>query len=170
MIIPENLFFASEKIKGIEFNIYSTAIGIRKINMNESGDIANTSKLTRLRTDDPYMFSVFDQLKEYFSWERTLFEVPVDLKGTEFQLKVWNLLLKIPYGKTQTYKYLAKRLGNEKLIRAVGRAVGSNPVPVIIPCHRVLGSDGKLTGYSGGVGIKEKLLELEGSKSLELFE
>ena len=92
------------------------------------------------------------------------------LMGTDFQKKVWSELLKIPYGKLMTYKAIAIMLGNENAMRAVGRANATNHAPIIIPCHRVIASDGKLGGYSGGVSLKEKLLELEGSLSLELFE
>ena len=85
-------------------------------------------------------------------------------------MKVWNEIKKIPYGKTRSYKYIAEKLGDAKSIRAVGRANGQNPIPIIIPCHRVIGSNGTLTGYAGGLYVKEKLLEIEGSRSLELFE
>ncbi|HAB51588.1 MAG TPA: hypothetical protein DCE80_05350 [Ignavibacteriales bacterium] len=116
------------------------------------------------------MYNIFAELKEYFNRERKKFTVPLDVLGTDFQKKVWNELLKIPYGQLMTYKAIAIMLGNENAMRAVGRANATNHAPIIIPCHRVIASNGKLGGYSGGVSLKEKLLELEGSLSLELFE
>ncbi len=101
------------------------------------------------------------QLDEYFQGRRKIFDIPLNPKGTEFQMRVWKALLKIPYGKTVTYKKLAGIIGSEKAYRAVGMANNKNPVPIIIPCHRVIGSDGSLTGYAGGLEIKRKLLLLE---------
>jgi len=91
------------------------------------------------------------------------------LQGSDFQIKVWNELLNIPFGKAISYKTLSEKLGDKNLTRAVGKANGSNPVPIIVPCHRVINADGSLGGYSAGLHIKEKLLELEGILSLKLF-
>ena len=102
-----------------------------------------------------------NQLTAYFLNQQTTFDVPLDLAGTEFQLKVWNELLKIPFGSTRTYKQQAIAVGNLKAIRAVATANGENRISIIIPCHRVIGSDGSLTGYGGGIWRKQKLLELE---------
>ena len=101
------------------------------------------------------------QLKEYFSGERHLFDLELDLTGSGFQMKVWNELLKIPYGTTISYLELATRVGDSKAFRAVGKANGSNPMVIIIPCHRVIGINGKLVGYSGGIKRKKWLLEHE---------
>lgn len=101
------------------------------------------------------------QLAEYFSGERTLFDLPFLMVGSEFQKKVWKLLLDIPFGKTQSYAGLSKKLGNIKAIRAVASANGANAISIIVPCHRILGSDGSLTGYAGGLATKRKLLKLE---------
>ena len=109
-----------------------------------------------------------EQLDEYFNEKRKVFDLPLDLQGTEFQKHVWNELLKIPFGKTVTYKELSRRLGDVKTIRAVGTANGANPVSIIVPCHRVIGSDGSLTGYAGGLWRKKWLLEHE-SKDQVLF-
>jgi len=101
------------------------------------------------------------QLRSYFAGELEAFDLPLSPSGTTFQLAVWNKLCEIPYGETISYGELARRLENPNASRAVGLANGSNPIPIIIPCHRVIGSNGKLTGYGGGLPIKEKLLALE---------
>lgn len=101
------------------------------------------------------------QLKAYFAGELEDFDLTLSPQGTPFQQRVWSELQKIPYGKTISYGELARRIGNPKASRAVGLANGSNPISIVIPCHRVIGSNGKLTGYGGGLPIKEKLLALE---------
>ena len=103
------------------------------------------------------------QLDEYFACKRKVFTVPLDYHGSEFQKKVWNELLKIPYGQVISYHELALRLGSEKLIRAAGGANARNPVSILIPCHRVIGSDGNLTSYGGGLWRKQWLLDHEGA-------
>lgn len=103
------------------------------------------------------------QLDEYFSGERKIFHIDVILKGTEFQRKVWNALKDIPYGVTVSYAVIAEKIGNKKAVRAVGNANNKNPMSIIIPCHRVIGSDGSLTGYGGGLWRKKWLLEHEGA-------
>ena len=102
-----------------------------------------------------------DQLSEYFAGKRTKFDLSLDLKGTDFQLSVWRALLKIPYGETRTYGEIAKSLGKPGAARAVGMANHDNPVAVVVPCHRVVGHDGSLTGYAGGLHLKQALLSLE---------
>lgn len=104
-----------------------------------------------------------EQLQEYFNGARKDFDLPLLLLGSEFQKRVWNSLLEIPYGKTLSYISLARRLGDEKAIRAVARANGENALSIIVPCHRILGSDGSLTGYAGGLRVKKKLLQMEGA-------
>jgi methylated-DNA-[protein]-cysteine S-methyltransferase len=101
------------------------------------------------------------QLHAYFSGELEQFDLPLAPEGTSFQRTVWRRLCEIPYGETVSYGELARRIGNPNASRAVGLANGSNPIPIVIPCHRVIGSNGKLTGYGGGLPIKEKLLALE---------
>lgn len=107
------------------------------------------------------------QLKEYFAGKRTEFELPLAPEGTAFQRDVWRQLQEIPYGKTISYGELARRVGNPKASRAVGAANGCNPIPIVIPCHRVIGANGKLTGFGGGLPTKEALLTLE-KKQLNL--
>lgn len=102
------------------------------------------------------------QLEAYFKRQLRTFNVPMDPDGSAFQQRVWGMLLQVPYGKTTTYADLARHLGDLKLTRAVGGANGHNPIPILIPCHRVVGSDGSLTGYAGGLPRKEFLLRLEG--------
>ena len=101
------------------------------------------------------------QLNEYFEGKRKNFDLPLKFDGTEFQNRVWQELLKIPFGNTISYKELAERIGNAKACRAVGMANNKNPIPIIIPCHRVVGSNGNLTGYAGGLDVKKFLLDLE---------
>ncbi|HBT48004.1 MAG TPA: [Fe-S]-binding protein [Peptococcaceae bacterium] len=108
---------------------------------------------------------IFQQLEEYFSGRRRTFEVTLDLRGTPFQLRVWKTLRAIPYGTTLSYGEVARSIGKPKAARAVGRAVGSNPVGIIVPCHRVIETGGGLGGFGGGLEIKEKLLRLEGALS-----
>lgn len=103
------------------------------------------------------------QLSEYFAGERTEFELTTTIAGEEFQRRVWELINRIPYGQTTTYGEMAQELGNPALAREVGAAVGRNPLSIVVPCHRVVGKDGKLTGYAGGLERKRFLLELEGA-------
>jgi len=104
------------------------------------------------------------QLGEYFAGKRKSFTVPIDLRGTPFQRNVWEALLAIPFGKTTSYGELARQLGNPQAARAVGAATGKNPVSIVVPCHRVLGAAGKLTGFAGGLDAKMRLLALEQRK------
>ncbi len=107
------------------------------------------------------------QLREYFAGSRTDFDLPLAPEGTEFQRNVWQRLQEIPYGETISYGELARRVGNPKASRAVGAANGQNPIPIVIPCHRVIGANGKLTGFGGGLPTKEALLALE-ARQLQL--
>jgi O-6-methylguanine DNA methyltransferase len=106
------------------------------------------------------------QIREYFDGKRTVFSVPLDLRGTEFQKKVWKALAEVPYGKTASYASIARRIRNPKATRAVGAACGANPISIVIPCHRIVGKDGSLTGFGGGLGMKKKLLEFEKTSRL----
>ena len=109
----------------------------------------------------PLMEWAEGQLMEYFRGERQSFDLPVAPQGTEFQTRVWQALREIPYGQTRSYGEIARQIGSPKGFRAVGMANHRNPLPILIPCHRVVGSNGKLTGYAGGVELKGRLLELE---------
>ncbi|WP_257351426.1 methylated-DNA--[protein]-cysteine S-methyltransferase [Pseudalkalibacillus decolorationis] len=101
------------------------------------------------------------QIDEYFARKRKLFDLPLDLFGTDFQKKVWKGLIEVPYGETYSYKDIATMIGSPKAVRAIGSANNKNPLPIIIPCHRVIGSNGSLVGYGGGLDKKEILLDLE---------
>lgn len=103
------------------------------------------------------------QLREYFAGKRTEFDLPLDVEGTEFQKKVWTQLARIPYGKTVSYRDVARKIKNEKAVRAVGTANGRNPLSIVVPCHRVIAADGTLGGYAGGLPVKTRLLALEKS-------
>ncbi len=128
---------------------------------------ANIDKLKKTLKADviPGNSEIFDvlktQLNEYFAKKRTTFEIPLQLVGTPFQIKAWKELLNIPYGKTISYKEQAIKIGNEKAFRAVANANGQNMIAILVPCHRVIASNGKLSGYTGGVEKKEFLLKLE---------
>lgn len=122
------------------------------------------SKWTNLHEakQDPLILEVEKQLKQYFEKKRTSFTLPLHAQGTPFQEKVWQLLCKIPFGSTWSYKDIAEKIDNPKAVRAVGGAIGKNPISIVIPCHRVIGASGSLTGFAGGLERKKMLLDLEG--------
>ena len=117
--------------------------------------------------DDARFATVIAQLLDYFAGNRREFSLDLLPHGTEFQKKVWKVLQSIPYGETRSYGWLASAIGNPSAARAVGAANGANPIPIIVPCHRVIGSSGALTGFGGGIPVKKFLLELEGVKTGE---
>ncbi len=115
--------------------------------------------------EDPRRFAACrKELEQYFAGKREEFTVPLDIRGTEFQKRCWHELLKIPYGQTRSYRQIAEAVGNRNAVRAVGLANGQNPIAIIVPCHRVIASDGTLCGYGGGLELKEELLRLEGAR------
>ena len=114
-------------------------------------------------TSDPALASCASQLNEYFAGKRHSFDLPLSPVGTAFQKSVWAALKAIPYGELRTYRDIAESLDNPKAVRAVGAANGRNPLPIVVPCHRVIGSDGSLTGFAGGLEAKKVLLGLEGA-------
>jgi methylated-DNA-[protein]-cysteine S-methyltransferase len=111
--------------------------------------------------NEKIFLKAIDQLDAYFKGELTKFDIELNIQGTDFQKKVWQELVKIPYGETLSYGELAKRIGNPKASRAVGMANGKNPISIIVPCHRVIGKNGSLTGFGGGLDAKKTLLDLE---------
>ncbi len=142
---------------------FVTPIGMAKISGDENG-IAAISILQNgeLSSAIPEILQEsITQINEYFDGKRSNFDIKINPKGTEFQRKIWNELLQIPFGRTMSYLDLSKKLGDVKAIRAVASANGKNPLWIVIPCHRVIGSDGSLTGYAGGLWRKKWLLEHE---------
>jgi len=115
--------------------------------------------------DDEILEKTRTQLDEYLRGRRREFDIPVLMVGTDFQKSVWNALMKVPYGATSTYLQLAEDVGNERAVRAVGNANAANPISIIIPCHRIIGSNGELVGYGGGLSLKKRLLRLEQSNT-----
>ena len=136
-------------------------IGIRDNNNAITEVFYSKSKINDHLKETLLIRECFNQLKEYFQGTRREFTIPIEAEGSEFQKKVWKALLDIPYGQTRTYKEIAIAIGNEKACRAVGMANNRNPISIIIPCHRVIGANGKLVGYGGGLDIKEKRLNIE---------
>ena len=138
------------------FGLVASEAGIRAIELKADTELPGCEC-----PSNPFLLQATEQLRAYFAGEREGFDLPLAPRGTPFQQKVWKRLCEIPYGETISYGELAKQIGNPQASRAVGLANGSNPIPIVIPCHRVIGSNGKLTGYGGGLPIKEKLLALE---------
>lgn len=131
-----------------------------EINFDEQG-IVGMSFVDNIDASIDLNSDIQKQLTEYEKGSRKVFDLPLHLKGTEFQLKVWNALLEIPYGETRSYQQIAQRIGQPKALRSVGGACNRNPIGIIVPCHRVIGKNGKLTGYAGGLFYKELLLNHE---------
>jgi methylated-DNA-[protein]-cysteine S-methyltransferase len=158
------------------YTYYKSPLGDIALTANEQGLTTLTfatgksfeAKLSLLSSENyqekPEKFTqVCQQLTEYFAGKRKVFDLPLAAVGTPFQQKVWHTLCSIKQGETKTYGWLAKEINNEKAVRAVGTANGANPIALIVPCHRVIGSNGKLTGYAGGLALKAKLLMHEGA-------
>lgn len=149
------------------YSFYESPIGPLKITVSDnllcSIEFLDKQPAHSSDSENNIIAQTKNELKEYFNGDRTHFSVPLNLQGTDFQHSVWKLLQKIPYGQTVTYGELAQQLGDPDKARAVAGANGLNPIPIIIPCHRVIGADNKLTGYSGGIKRKEFLLQLEGA-------
>lgn len=157
----------------METCIISSPLGFTKIIGDDDGIVSITVLNSEEKITDIIPLELEDcvfQLQEYFDGKRKIFDIKLNPEGTEFQKKVWNQLLEIPYGKTISYLDLSKQLGDVKAIRAVANANAKNPIWIIIPCHRVIGSDGSLTGYASGLNRKQWLLEHESPyKQTSLF-
>lgn len=161
----------NEKIVRVQFLQNNKAVEIKSIqekkNKNEiSKEILQNENIwlgekSYMLKETALIKKTKQQLDEYFAGKRKEFDIPIKLEGTDFQIKVWKELLKIPYGETYSYLDIAKRIGNPKASRAVGMANNKNKIIIIVPCHRVIGSNKKLVGYACGLDVKEKLLELE---------
>lgn len=147
----------------MEKTFYLSPIGLLEIRGSEKGiaSVSYNASVEAAIENPACLRDCVSQLHEFFSGKRKSFELTFDLEGSEFQKKVWGEIVKTPYGKTKTYNDIAKKLGDKDAVRAVGHAVGKNPLAVIIPCHRIIGSDGKLIGYAGGLWRKKWLLGFE---------
>jgi methylated-DNA-[protein]-cysteine S-methyltransferase len=152
------------------FTHYQSPVGTITLQANDKGLLGAWFDIHATAPDDfgtasdshPILQQAVTEFDEYFAGKRTKFEVPTDAQGTDFQKQVWKMLKTIPFGETWSYQDLAIAIDNPKAVRAVGLANGKNPISIIVPCHRVIGKNGKLTGYAGGIDKKEKLLVLEG--------
>ena len=157
--------------KSLAYKVVQSPVGKLKLVASDKGLVAilwENDNPRRVRLGDlvedarhPVLIETEQQLGEYFTGKRTAFSVALDMQGTRFQKDVWEALLAIPFGETRNYGQLAKQLGNPRASRAVGAANGRNPLSIIVPCHRVIGSTGKLTGFAGGLETKAHLLHLE---------
>jgi len=150
-------------VDDLTLRLVATKLGLQMVQFPPFGAIEGERNDT-----NKWMNQAADELLAYFAGILRVFSVPLDMQGTDFQLSVWNQLLKIPYGETRSYAHVAEAVGRPKAVRAVGAANGSNPVAIVVPCHRVIGSSGKLTGYGGGLPLKKRLLELEGAWTMGL--
>jgi len=153
------------------FKLVSTPVGELKLVASERGlaailwknDDPHGSRFLPQTRDEahPVLIEAERQLREYFAGERRCFTLPLEFVGTEFQKKVWNALVAIPFGETRSYSEIARQIGHPQAVRAVGAANGRNPLSIVAPCHRVIGANGKLTGFAGGLEVKAFLLDLE---------
>jgi methylated-DNA-[protein]-cysteine S-methyltransferase len=174
-ICPNALQEEKETSMMLSYKELESPVGKLKLVANANALVAilwererpNRIKLAMLKCNpqQPILVETERQLKEYFAGTRNDFHLPLEPAGTEFQKKVWRALREIPFGQTRSYLDLAKSIGSAKAVRAVGAANGKNPLSIIVPCHRVIGANGALTGFAGGVEVKAKLLAHEGCRS-----
>jgi len=143
---------------GLTLRLVASPAGIRAIEFPPPRTAAGERDETA-----PLLLELERQLRAYFRGALRVFDVPLDMQGTPFQKRVWRELEQIPFGETRSYSQIAEAVGAGKAVRAVGAANGANPVPIVVPCHRVIGGSGRLTGYGGGLELKKRLLELEGA-------
>jgi methylated-DNA-[protein]-cysteine S-methyltransferase len=153
-----------EAVGQFTFGLVASEAGIRAIELNGAAELPG-----RECERNPWLRQATEQLRAYFAGELRDFDLTLDMQGTEFQKRVWHELLKIPYGETRSYSFVANTIGAPKAVRAVGAANGRNPIPIVVPCHRVIGAGGSLVGYGGGLPLKRFLLDLEARHS-HLFE
>lgn len=162
------IYYTFSRYKDWKLSLAATDKGLCYVGFDETSMYGLKKCCTKqfqlcIFVEDEYrLFPSFEQLKAYLDGDLTTFTIPLHYQGTDFQMKVWNALLSIPYGKTVSYSQIASSIENPNAIRAVGTAIGKNPIPIVIPCHRVIAKDGSLGGYSGGLPVKKKLLEIEG--------
>jgi methylated-DNA-[protein]-cysteine S-methyltransferase len=152
-----------EVVDAVDLRLVASAAGIRAIEF-DPGPVAECQR----NDQNPLLTEAARQLQAYFAGQLREFSLPLDLQGTDFQKRVWGQVAAIPYGETRSYGQIATAIGSPRAVRAVGAANGANPVPIVVPCHRVIGANGKLVGYGGGLALKKRLLELEGARALPL--
>jgi len=152
-------------IDGPRLRMVASERGVRAIDFHLNWPVEGVER----NEENALLIETQRQLEAYFAGNLREFDLPLDMQGTEFQKRVWDELLRIPYGETRSYMQVAVAVGASQAVRAVGAANGANPVPIVVPCHRVIGSSGKLTGYGGGLPLKKRLLELEGALAGRLW-
>ena len=150
-------------LDGLDLLLVASASGIRAIQFG-----VNPVGEWQRNDGNPLLMEAARQLQAYFAGQLREFQLPLDVQGTDFRKRVWGQVAAIPYGETRSYLQISKALGSPGAVRAVGAANGANPVPIVVPCHRVIGAKGSLVGYGGGLALKKRLLELEGAIALPL--
>jgi methylated-DNA-[protein]-cysteine S-methyltransferase len=150
-------------VDGLTLRLVTSDSGLRAIDFDLSYPVEGSRSGIH-----PIATEAARQLRAYFAGHLRRFDLPLDMRGTDFQLRVWRELERIPYGETRSYRQIAEALGAPRAVRAVGAANGANPIPIVVPCHRVIGASGKLVGYGGGLPLKKRLLQLEGALALPL--
>ena len=150
-------------VDGLTVRLVSSDLGLRAIDFHLSESVEGE------RNDaNPVAREAVQQLQAYFAARLRRFDLTLDMRGTAFQKRVWEELERIPYGETRSYRQIAEAIGSAKAVRAVGAANGANPIPIVVPCHRVIGTSGKLVGYGGGLPLKQRLLALEGALAMPM--
>jgi methylated-DNA-[protein]-cysteine S-methyltransferase len=150
-------------VDGLSVRLVTSDCGLRVIDFDLSRPVEGSRYGIH-----PIATEALRQLRAYFGGQLRRFDLPLEMVGTDFQLSVWRELERIPYGETRSYLEIAEAIGAPRAVRAVGAANGANPIPIVVPCHRVIGASGKLVGYGGGLPLKKRLLQLEGALALPL--
>ena len=150
-------------LDGLDLLLVASASGIRTIQFG-----VHPASEGQRNDGNPLLTEAARQLQAYFAGQLREFQLPLDVEGTDFQKRVWGQVAAIPYGETRSYLQISTAVGSPRAVRAVGAANGANPVPIVVPCHRVIGAKGSLVGYGGGLALKKRLLELEGAMALPL--
>jgi O-6-methylguanine DNA methyltransferase len=164
--VSETVWWSDVESRFGTFGVASTSNGLLTMllpreNLNHQAAICKLSPGAEIVPDDGTNAVAVRQLREYLAGERQDWDLRLDMRGTPFQIAVWQAVYEVPYGQTVSYGEIARQIGNPAAVRAVGAANGANPLPPVVPCHRIIGSNGKLTGYGGGLPLKQKLLDLE---------
>jgi len=160
----EKIFYSFMETQFGTLLLASTEKGMKRIMLSGSNQLNQLRQefgKNQLRENKNFNENAAGQLRQYFQGKRKQFNLPLDLEGTDFQKQVLRAVQQVPYGTTQSYQQIALKIGNPRAVRAVGNANRTNPLPIIIPCHRIIGSDGSMIGYGGGIDLKRKLLEFE---------